>query len=144
MFGNNLLLRRGAAQEIGGYDERLRTNGEDADLSRRLRASGWLTVYEPSALVGHLRRDTLRSLANTLWRYRVAGSKLFVDSPPPFRRVLRSLRGHTRDTIRRLKLDLKSGRFPFVPVDLFILAYAPWRDLVHLARMTRDAAREDR
>jgi glycosyltransferase involved in cell wall biosynthesis len=39
-FGGDVLVRRGALLETGGYDEEL-VGGEDPELSRRIRQQGW-------------------------------------------------------------------------------------------------------
>ena len=44
------LFRRDAVQAVGGYRGEMAT--EDIDLSWRLLLAGWLTSYEPAALVG--------------------------------------------------------------------------------------------
>ena len=50
--------------DVGGYDGRMAT--EDIDLTWRLLMAGWLTSYEPNALVGMQVPSTLSSL----WRQR--------------------------------------------------------------------------
>lgn len=47
LFGNNNLFCKSAALELRGYDENLRTNGEDADLSDRLRRKKLTLLYDP-------------------------------------------------------------------------------------------------
>ena len=44
------LFRKDAVQAVGGYRGEMAT--EDIDLSWRLLLAGWLTSYEPAALVG--------------------------------------------------------------------------------------------
>lgn len=48
-----LLLRCQALREVGLFDERIFGNGEDLDLSIRLRHSGWAIRYAPRARVWH-------------------------------------------------------------------------------------------
>lgn len=62
-------LRRAAALEAGGFASGFRTNGEDVDLSVRLRVAGLRLAYDPLALVFHLRRDTLQSLLSMVYRH---------------------------------------------------------------------------
>ncbi|MGH2867676.1 MAG: glycosyltransferase family 2 protein [Solirubrobacteraceae bacterium] len=52
-IGAFLLLRRSAFDAIGGFDEHQWMYAEDLDLGWRLREAGWLTRYEPGALVKH-------------------------------------------------------------------------------------------
>ena len=53
--GAFMLMRRSAFEEAGGFDEGYWMYMEDLDLSYRLRQRGWLSWYEPSATVGHLK-----------------------------------------------------------------------------------------
>jgi N-acetylglucosaminyl-diphospho-decaprenol L-rhamnosyltransferase len=48
-----LLVRRGAWDQVGGFDERQWMYAEDLDLGWRLREAGWATRYEPRAHVDH-------------------------------------------------------------------------------------------
>ncbi|MGB9184387.1 MAG: glycosyltransferase family 2 protein [Solirubrobacteraceae bacterium] len=52
-IGAFLLLRRSAFEAAGGFDERQWMYAEDLDLGWRLREAGWLTRYEPRAVVRH-------------------------------------------------------------------------------------------
>jgi mycofactocin system glycosyltransferase len=47
-----LVVRRGALEELGGFDDAL-TVGEDIDFVWRLVAAGWTVRYEPRAIVRH-------------------------------------------------------------------------------------------
>jgi glycosyltransferase involved in cell wall biosynthesis len=57
----NAAFRRSAFEQVGGFEERVRSAG-DADLCFRLRAVGWELEYRPEAMVVHRNRTTLRSL----------------------------------------------------------------------------------
>jgi GT2 family glycosyltransferase len=48
-----LLVRRTAWDQIGGFDENQWMYAEDLDLGWRLRQAGWVTRYEPLAVVEH-------------------------------------------------------------------------------------------
>ncbi|MFC1705554.1 glycosyltransferase [Planctomycetota bacterium] len=69
LFGCNTLFRRDVVLAAGGYQEHLRTNFEDVDLSQRLLRENHDLVYEPAAEVQHLRRDSIPSLLSTYWRW---------------------------------------------------------------------------
>jgi len=69
LFGSNSVFRKEAVLEVGGYDERYRTNAEDAEICVRLRDRGYGLCYTPAAKAHHLRRDTLESLLRTRWNY---------------------------------------------------------------------------
>ena len=61
----NLAIRREALQQLGGFDESLRTSHEDMELGGRIREAGLRTHFAASAVVKHpARRLTLRQV----WR----------------------------------------------------------------------------
>lgn len=129
MFGNNALFRRSVVEAVGGYDESMRTNGEDVDLSNRLRASGHDLVYEPAARVTHLRHDTTRSILDTYWRWWRFGVRAYAQGVR-----LRSVLGHAvfvhfrYNFLEFVKADLRTGRFELLGLDLLALGYFPYRD----------------
>jgi len=53
--GACFLARRAALEATSGFDEGFFLYEEDADLCRRLRASGWRIAFEPRAVVRHRR-----------------------------------------------------------------------------------------
>jgi GT2 family glycosyltransferase len=73
--GACMLIRRAALEQIGGLDESFFMYCEDTDLCARLRRAGWLTRYEPSAVVRHEggrsrpREELLSMLARNRVRY---------------------------------------------------------------------------
>ncbi len=62
-------INKRVATEAGGFDPKFRTNGEDADMSMRLRKAGYRIVYEPMAVVNHLRRDTPTGVIAQAFRF---------------------------------------------------------------------------
>lgn len=129
LFGCNNVFRRSVVLEVGGYDERMRTNGEDTALSEQLRRHGWEYVYEPAAQVTHLRHDTIRSILETYWRWWKFGVNAYANGVR-----LRSVIGHAlfvhfRYTfLELLSSDLRAHRFALLPMDFLALAYLPYRD----------------
>jgi GT2 family glycosyltransferase len=51
--GAFILIRRSAWEQVHGFDSRQWLYAEDLDLGWRLTRAGWLTRYEPSAVVRH-------------------------------------------------------------------------------------------
>jgi glycosyltransferase involved in cell wall biosynthesis len=129
LFGCNNIFRRSAVLEAGGYDESMRTNGEDCDLSRRLFARNWELIYDPAAQVTHLRSDSLKSILDTYWRWWKSGVNAYASGIS-----LRSVAGHAifvhfRYTFLDLLCsDLTARRFQLLPVDMLLLGYLPYRD----------------
>jgi Glycosyl transferase family group 2 len=67
----NLLVRRTAFQQVGGFFEGVRA-AEDTDFSWRLQRAGWDLEGRPDAAVEHRYRDTVRALRRQ-WRGYAAG-----------------------------------------------------------------------
>ena len=67
----NLMVRRIAFEQLGGFFEGLRA-GEDTDFSWRLQEAGWRIDLRPEALVEHRYRTSLRGLRRQ-WRGYAAG-----------------------------------------------------------------------
>ena len=54
----NAAVRREAFDQVGGFEERIRSGG-DADLCFRIRAAGWELERRPDAVVVHHNRQTI-------------------------------------------------------------------------------------
>ena len=82
----NLLVRRAAFEEIGGFAEGVRSGG-DLDLCRRLAAAGWRLGFRRKAVVVHRHRDTMVSLLGAVARYGAGARWLnerYPGSSPPW------------------------------------------------------------
>jgi cellulose synthase/poly-beta-1,6-N-acetylglucosamine synthase-like glycosyltransferase len=128
LFGCNNLFRKSLVQAAGGYDEAMRTNGEDTEMSRRLREAGWDLLYDPEPLVVHLRHDTVRSILDTYWRWWRFGVRAYSNGVR-----LRSVVGHAlfvhRQTFLALaRSDWNARRYDLLSLDLATLGYFPYRD----------------
>ncbi len=121
MYGNNIVLRRDTVLAAGGYDEQYRTNGEDVDMSGRLRRMGYRTVYEPSARVEHLREDSVASILRTYWRYQSSGSLAYCREPG-LRALLSNAALFARSGGRMLLRDLARRNLDLLWIDV----YAPF------------------
>jgi glycosyltransferase involved in cell wall biosynthesis len=110
-YGTNMSVRRSAAMAVGGFDPRLGRvgtrliSGEEADLTRRLRAAGWGIVYTPAAAVvqqvlpERLHRGWVRRRA---WSQGISNARLEVLADRPRRRTcLRRSSAELRDAGER-------------------------------------------
>ncbi|HUL16666.1 MAG TPA: glycosyltransferase family 2 protein [Terriglobales bacterium] len=144
LFGCNNLFRKSVVLEVGGYNENMRTNGEDTGICEQLRLHGWQYVYEPAALATHLRHDTVSSILETYWRWWKFGVHAYAGGVR-----LRSVIGHAlfvhfRYTFLELLADdLRARRLGLLPMDFLALGYLPFRDL-RLWLDSRSAAQEPR
>ncbi len=126
LFGSNTVFRTAALQSAGLYDERCRTNGEDAAISKELLAAGAILIYTPAARCEHLRRDSVPSIMRTYWRWNYFGNWREVT----LHRTLKSLTRNFR-RIRRhpLRCDLGTRDWRNVMIDLIQPFYAGWLDV---------------
>jgi GT2 family glycosyltransferase len=67
--GAFMLIRRAALEEVGLFDEGYWMYMEDLDLCYRFRKAGWLTWYEPSATVVHVKAGTSGKLRRPKLNY---------------------------------------------------------------------------
>jgi cellulose synthase/poly-beta-1,6-N-acetylglucosamine synthase-like glycosyltransferase len=133
VFGNNLMIRKKAVEEVGGYDEKCRRAGEDVDISSKIRARGHTTLYEPAAQVTHIRRDTVRSVMATRWRwqwYRIDMMSL--------RSVLgRAIFVHGANVFEFFKKDVRRKNYNLLWLDFLTLYYMPYFDFcLHIKTIT--------
>jgi cellulose synthase/poly-beta-1,6-N-acetylglucosamine synthase-like glycosyltransferase len=129
LYGCNNLFRKSAVTEIGGYNESMRSCGEDPDICARLRTRGWDFVYDPAALATHGRYDTIPSVMDMYWRWWKFGNQAY---PQGVR--LRSVLGNALFVHFRYNFlppaaaDLRAGQLDLFAMDLLALGYLPYRD----------------
>lgn len=129
LFGSNNLFRKSAVLEVGGYDERMRTNGEDTSLSARLKENGWHLLYDPSARATHLRHDTTASVLDAYWRWWRFGVNSYANGVR-----LRSVIGHALfvhfrySFLEAAQKDFQASRWSLLGFDFLLLGYLPYRD----------------
>jgi cellulose synthase/poly-beta-1,6-N-acetylglucosamine synthase-like glycosyltransferase len=129
LFGCNNLFRKSAVLEVGGYDERMRTNGEDTSLCARLKEKGWHLLYDPSARATHLRHDTTGSVLDASWRWWRFGVNSYATGVR-----LRSVIGHALfvhfryNFLEAAQKDFQASRWSLLAFDLLLLGYFPYRD----------------
>ena len=59
--GCSMAFRAAALREIGGFDERYRTAGDDVDVCWRLQERGWTLGFSPAAMVWHHNRNSIKA-----------------------------------------------------------------------------------
>ena len=128
LFGCNNIFRKPAVLEAGGYDEAMRTNGEDADLSRKLRERGWKLFYDPGAGAVHLRHDTTRSILDACWRWLFFGSRWYANGINLRRVAGHALKIHSPYFLQLVGSDLRAGRLELLGIDFLALFYFPYRE----------------
>lgn len=69
LFGGCTVYRKSALEQVGGYLEILTQSFEDFDISRRIRDIGYSTFYTPTARAEHIKKDTIQSCIDTMYRW---------------------------------------------------------------------------
>lgn len=102
----NLLVRREALEDLGGFAEGVRSGG-DTDLSWRLLSGGWKIGHRPRAAVIHFHRTTMRGLVRQYRRY--GGGSAWLGRRYPG--ALSGWPSFPRTMITAPVRDLAAGRF---------------------------------
>ena len=77
LFGCNTILTKSVWKKVNGYDEKLKTNGEDIDFIHKIRSqTNSQIIYQPEAKCYHLQDDNIESLSKRVWRYHSFGYKI--------------------------------------------------------------------
>lgn len=124
LFGSNTVFRKTALVEAGMYDERHRTNAEDAALSAKLYARRKRLVYTAEAVCYHLREDTFRSILGTAWRWWFYGN----FEPITFPLIVRANVANFRRCLRLLRHDVPRCDVSNMLIDMAFPAYGCYRD----------------
>ncbi len=81
LYGCNTILLKSYWEKTEGYDENLKTNGEDIDFCKQLKSIGDINLYYSSdSLCYHLQDDSILSLSKRVWRYHSFGYKIKAPS----------------------------------------------------------------
>jgi GT2 family glycosyltransferase len=108
--GGNFAFRRDVVADLGGFDVALGAGTpagacEDTDIFARLLMAGHRIVYQPSALVRHSNRATLRELKKQLYEYGLGLTAYFTAilfrDPRLVREVVRLLAPGIRDLAQK-------------------------------------------
>ena len=69
LFGLCSSFRTEALRKVGGFDVAFGVSGEDMDACYRLRQAGFRFLYEPAAVVDHMRTDDRDNLMKMTYRH---------------------------------------------------------------------------
>lgn len=70
LYGCNTLLIKSVWQKVNGYNEDLKTNGEDINFINKVKSIfKEQIIYQPAAKCYHLQNDNIESISNRVWRY---------------------------------------------------------------------------
>ena len=104
--------RISALRDVGGFDPRHRTHGEDVDLGRRMHARGHRLRYDPAIVVHHMRRDTGMTLVRGCYRHCREGMRATLRTPGLDPQPMSLLVGMGRKIVRAPVASLLRRRDP--------------------------------
>jgi hypothetical protein len=78
LMGAVLILRRGAVEEVGGFDPAFFMFSEETDLCYRMRKAGWSVEFFPGAEFVHVGGTSTRPEWNRMFREQLRGHLLFL------------------------------------------------------------------
>jgi cellulose synthase/poly-beta-1,6-N-acetylglucosamine synthase-like glycosyltransferase len=116
----NLFARRADVLELGGFNEALYPNEENA-LMDELQKRGGKLIYDPELIVHRRPRRTLKSFAKMLLTYGRGRAEQFRVSPTPGS-VLNFVPPLFCVYLLALPLLALLGQFVFLPLGLYVLA----------------------
>lgn len=120
VFGCNSIQNKLVWSKINGYDQELKSNGEDIDYSLRVRDKGLSTFYCHDAKCLHLQNDDIESLSARVWRYHSYGYKIKKISYFRFAKlVLKQLNFFFKRSFE----NLLNFDFKFILINFVVLIY---------------------
>ena len=117
IFGCNFVLFKTSWEKVNGFNEELKTNGEDIDYSIKIRESGLNTKYCHEAICYHLQNDSIISLSKRVWRYHSFGYKIKKIS---FFRFIRLIIKQFNFLVKRMAEDLIKLRFIYFYINILV------------------------
>ena len=118
LYGCNTIQNKFIWNKINGYDDKMLTNGEDVDYSKKIKLHNNFELhYCSSALCYHLQDDNLESLSNRIWRYHSFGYKI---KKPSFYRFIKLSLKQFKFLFQRILENLFKFNFYFIFISLKI------------------------
>lgn len=129
LFGSNTVFRKKALVNIRLYNENYKSNYEDVDVSNRLKKRGYILIYEPEAIVHHLRSDDICSILNSYWKWNLGyyQKKRYYSNQ---RKFIFKVRDNLGLANRYIDEDIASGRYQLLYLDFLLALHHSLRDFV--------------
>ena len=119
LYGCNTIQLKSIWKQVGGYNEELKTNGEDVEYCNRVRSSQDTNVfYSNKALCYHLQNDNIKTLSKRVWRYHSFGYKI---KKPTIYRFIKLTIKQIKFFFQRSISSLFKLNFYFLYINSFIL-----------------------
>ena len=136
IYGSNSIQHKSLWKEVDGYNENLKTAGDDVDYSYRVnKLKKYKTFYKSSAISYHLQNDNLNTLANRVWRYHISGYKIHKIS---FLRSLKLIVKQFKFFYKRTFKNILSLKFSYILINFYILGYFIFNEIKYLAKKDKN------
>ncbi len=131
IWGHSNVFRKSALERVGLYRESLRTNAEDKYINVKLASAGYSLVYQPEAVVDHMRTDSLASVMDNFRRWYFFGYQNDVD-------LTNTVLSMAKNAVVRLPWllmeDIKARRLDCAALSLFVTCHNVLADLHYFLR----------
>ena len=136
IYGSNSIQHKSLWKEVDGYNENLKTAGDDVDYSYRVnKLKKYKTFYKSSAISYHLQNDNLNTLANRVWRYHIYGYKIRKVS---FLRSLKLIIKQFNFFFKRSFNNIISLKFSYILINFYILGYFIFNEIKYFAKKDKN------
>lgn len=128
LFGSNTLFRKEALEKSGLYNENLKNNYEDVDISEQLKKNGYNLVYEPEAVVDHIKTDCLYSILDTYWNWNIGyylKKKYYTNQKD----INFKVKDNFGLAFRYIEEDISSRRYQLIYLNFLLSFHHSLRDL---------------
>lgn len=128
LYGCNTVYRKSILQEVGGYEEFLRTNFEDMRISNALCNNGYTMKYIPNAICRHQRKDDIYSCINTAFNWRNPGFFLS-GNYNSVKGLLKKIEGDIDTCLGDTNKILEKTKFEVIYIDYISTFIYPFKTL---------------
>lgn len=125
LYGSNNVLRKDAAMKVGLYDLKYKSNYEDVDLSRRLRAAGYNILYQPAARAEHLKRDGILSALDMDWRWWI----YHYEGTGKYSSLGNMVAANWRKMLDYVRADVDAKLADFIAMDVLLFLLHTYKDV---------------
>ncbi|HEB61343.1 MAG TPA: glycosyltransferase family 2 protein [Phycisphaeraceae bacterium] len=143
LYGSTTTVRLDILRKLGGWNVNYQRNGEDVDLTMRLKEKGYRTRYLAAAKAEHLRRDTFATVLDSFRNWFLpAGEQRgdFINLQNAARRIEAVNMGIFR---YRLQEDINNKRRDMLLITCLLPLWMTLRDIEYLEKtgvITHDEA----
>ena len=139
LYGANTLFRVKSLKDVGGYNEKFKTNNEDRTISDLMYKVGKTLLYEPFAKCFHLRKDSILSILPAYWGWHHAKGLAEGDFDSVEGLMGRVGRVNFGISNYRFNLDKEKQRNEFLVLDLLIPLVFCCKDIIFYCGRKQEA-----